>query len=122
MLNFGVTEKKAEQLAGRMEACGLREADIEETFVRSQGPGGQNLNKTSTCVCLKHALTGLEVKMQKTRSQPMNRFYARRRLCELIEARVMGEESPEAKRQAKIRKQKGRRKRRGRSGGEQLPQ
>ena len=68
-----------------MAACGMREGDLEEHFVTSGGPGGQKVNKTSTCVVLRHVPTGLEVKMQKARSQSLNRFYARRRLCELIE-------------------------------------
>ena len=117
-MNFGVTAKKAEELARRMAACGLLEGDLEEKFVRSGGAGGQHVNKTSTAVQLTHVPTGLEVKMQKARSQALNRFYARRRLCELLEARALGDQSPEAQRQEKIRKQKARRKRRGRSGEE----
>lgn len=112
-MNFGVTTKKAEELERRMSACGLREADLNERFIRSGGSGGQHVNKTSTCVQLTHKPTGLEVKMQKARSQALNRFYARRRLCELLEAQALGAESPEAKKRDKIRKQKARRKRRG---------
>ena len=114
MLRFGVTEQKANELLERMEKCGLREADIEESFVRSGGPGGQHVNKTSTCVYLKHEPSGLEVKMQKSRSQGLNRFYARRRLCELVEAETLGKESPQAIAQMKRHKQKQRRRRRGR--------
>ncbi|MCC6696017.1 MAG: peptide chain release factor-like protein [Candidatus Hydrogenedentes bacterium] len=115
MSRFGVTPEKALELENRMTACGLREADLEESFIRSGGAGGQHVNKTSTCVYLRHAPTGTEVKMQKARSQALNRFYARRRMCELLEARTLGEDSPEAKRAAKIRKQKARRRRRGHS-------
>ena len=114
MLRFGVTEKKANELLQRMEECGLREADIEESFVRSSGPGGQHVNKTATCVYLKHLPSGLEVKMQKSRSQRLNRFYARRRLCELIEAETLGQDSPQAIARMKRHKQKQRRRRRGR--------
>ena len=95
-----------------MQKCELLESDLEETFVRSGGAGGQHVNKTSTCVHLKHLPTGLAVKVQKSRSQGLNRFYARRQLCELLENEQMGKDSPEAKRIAKIRKQKDRRKRR----------
>lgn len=112
MPNFGVSPEKERELLDRMAACSLREADIDERFVRGGGPGGQKVNKTATCVQLTHRPTGLEVKMQKARSQALNRFYARRRLCELIEAQRLGEDSPEAKARDRIRKQKARRARR----------
>ena len=114
-LDIPVTEQKLQALLDRMEECGLHEEDITETFVRSQGPGGQKVNKTSTCVCLRHKPTGLEVKMQKDRSQAMNRFFARRQMCELLEAKRLGQASGESIRRQKIRKQKQRRKRRSRS-------
>jgi len=112
MPRYGVTPKKEAELLSRMVACHLREEDIEESFVRSGGPGGQKVNRSATCVYLKHRPTGLEVKMQRSRSQGLNRFYARRRLCELIEERLLGRQSPEELRREKIRKQKQRRKRR----------
>ena len=112
MINFGVTEQKKIEMEQRMQECGLLEKDIEEKFVRSGGAGGQKVNKTSTCVHLKHIPTGLAVKVQKSRSQGLNRFYARRQLCELLENKLMGKDSPEARRIEKIRKQKDRRKRR----------
>lgn len=125
-MNFGVTDKKQAELEARMAALGLREVDFEEKFVRSSGPGGQNVNKTSTCVVLRHVPSGLEVKMQKERSQLLNRYRARKRLCELMEevrsrsAGPSGSEpggrSPAALKAAKIRKQKQRRRRRSRSG------
>ena len=99
----------------RMEGCGVREADLEERFVRGRGPGGQKVNKTASCVYLKHGPSGQAVKMQKSRSLALNRFYARRRLCELIEAETLGKKSPEAIQQEKIRKQKQRRRRRSNS-------
>lgn len=116
MSRYGVTPEKEQELLRRMEACGLREEDIDESFVRSGGPGGQKVNRTATCVQLKHRPTGLDVKMQKARSQGLNRFYARRRLCELLEGQVLGASSLEALRQEKIRRQKARRRRRARSG------
>jgi len=112
MLNFGISEQKALALEQRMEACGLQEADLTESFVRSSGPGGQHVNKTATCVMLLHKPTGLQVKCQESRSQLLNRYYARKAMCEQREAKALGKASPEAQRRAKIRKQKNRRKRR----------
>lgn len=116
MLSFGVTERKAHELLERMRACGLTENDLHETFVRASGPGGQKVNKTATCVMLTHRPTGLTVKMQKARTQALNRFYARRRMCELLEDKQRGQDSPRARHAARIRKQKDRRRRRHRSG------
>ncbi len=115
-MNFGVTDKKQAELEAHMAALGLREEDLEEKYVRSSGPGGQKVNKTSSCVVLKHGPSGLEVKMQKERSQPLNRYHARKRLCELMEERTLGARSPAALKAEKIRKQKQRRRRRSRSG------
>ena len=122
-MNFGVTDKKQAELEARMAALGLREEDFEEKFVRSSGPGGQKVNKTSSCVVLRHVPSGLEVKMQRERSQPLNRYRARKRLCERMEevrsacgGSEPGNRSPAARKAAKIRKQKQRRRRRSRSG------
>lgn len=109
---FGVTEAKAEWLRERMLRLGLREEDLAESFVRSGGPGGQNVNKVSTCVVLRHQPSGLEVKVQRERSQALNRFLARRLLAEKLEARRLGRLGEERKRIEKIRRQKRRRSRR----------
>ena len=93
-MKFGVTSRKEMELRARMQACELREEDLEERFIRSSGPGGQHVNRSATGVYLKHVPTGLEVKMQRARSQGLNRFYARRRMCELIENRTLGAGSP----------------------------
>jgi protein subunit release factor B len=82
---FAVSEEKNRWLQERMEALGIHEKDIEEKFVRSSGRGGQKVNKTSTCVYLKHIPTGFEIKCMKERSQSLNRFLARRELVRRVE-------------------------------------
>lgn len=116
---FGVTPEKETQLMERMAACGLCEPDLEEQFIRSGGPGGQKVNRSSTCVRLRHKPSGLEVKMQQARTQGLNRYYARRRLCELMEAAALGEGSSAARERTRAARQKDRRRRRARrkSGG-----
>ncbi|NLV40095.1 MAG: peptide chain release factor-like protein [Candidatus Hydrogenedentes bacterium] len=112
MPSFGVRPEKEAELRERMARCGLREEDLRESFIRGGGPGGQKINRTASCVQLRHLPTGLEVRMQEARSQALNRFYARRRLCELLENQSLGADSPEAKKAARLRKQKDRRRRR----------
>ncbi len=112
MSTFPVSLEKQEQLLRRMHALGVTEADLQETFVRSSGHGGQNVNKTSTCVLLSHRPTGLQVKCQNTRQQGLNRFIARRLLLDKLEARQRGYVAAERARIEKIRRQKRRRSRR----------
>ena len=109
---FGVSETKSTQLRQRMERLGIREADLQEEFVRSGGPGGQNVNKVSTCVWLRHLPSGIEVKVQKERSQVLNRFLARRLICDKIEQEIYGRQSEERQRIEKIRRQKRKRSKR----------
>jgi protein subunit release factor B len=103
---FKVTKQKEDSLRMKMELLGIHEKDIVEKFVRSSGKGGQKVNKTATCVYLKHLPTGIEVKCQRERSQSINRFLARRRLVNKIQAKILGEKSEEQKRIEKLRRQK----------------
>ena len=96
----------------RMEVLDIREADLVERFVKGSGKGGQKINKTSSCVYILHEPTGIEVKCQRARSQALNRFLARRELCDRIEAKVKGEKSAREQAREKIRRQKRRRSRR----------
>ena len=107
-----MTPQKEDELRARMEKLGIRETDIVEKFILGAGKGGQKVNKTASCVYLKHLPTGIDVKCNRDRSQAMNRFFARRELCERIEAKLLGERSRRQQAQEKIRRQKRRRSRR----------
>ncbi len=111
MIHFPVSQEKNKWLSERMEALGLREKDIEERFIRSSGSGGQKINKTSSCVHLRHIPTGIEVKCMRERSQALNRFLARRELVEKI-SKVEGRVTSDNIEMAKIRRQKAKRKKR----------
>ena len=111
MVRFGVSEEKAEDLRKRMEALNIHERDIEEKFIRSSGRGGQKVNKTSTCVYLKHLPTGIEVKWMTERSQALNRFFARRELVTRME-RLSGQVTDEDLEIKKLRRKKSKRKKR----------
>ncbi|MBU4343509.1 MAG: peptide chain release factor-like protein [Candidatus Omnitrophica bacterium] len=95
-----------------MALLGIKEVDLEEKFIRSSGKGGQKVNKSSTCVYLKHKPTGIEVKCQKERSQCLNRFLARRILVNKIESLVLGKKAEEQRKIEKIRRQKRKRSKR----------
>lgn len=82
----------------------FREEDLEERFVRSQGPGGQHVNKTSTCVVLRHLPTGVEVRCQSERSQSQNRARARLLLAEKLEARRQAQLAAERHAREKLRR------------------
>jgi protein subunit release factor B len=112
MSSFAVSADKEAQLAQRMAKLGVNESEIEESFVRSGGHGGQNVNKSATCVMLHHRPTGLQVKCQTTRQQGLNRFIARRLLLDKIERLKVGFLEKERTEVEKIRRQKRKRSRR----------
>lgn len=107
-----ISPQKNELLKKRFQALGIQESDLEETFVRSSGAGGQHVNKTSSCVQLLHRPTGLVIKCQDDRSQAINRYLARRRLADRYEADILKRKTDEQRRIEKIRRQKRRRSRR----------
>lgn len=107
-----VSAEKEKALAFRMQELGVSENDFEESFVRSSGPGGQKVNKTSSCVHLLHIPTGLAVKCQRERSQTLNRHLARRLLLDKIERMQKGFIAEEQEKIEKLRRQKRKRSRR----------
>ncbi len=107
-----VSAEKTKALAARMQELGVSENDFEESFVRSSGPGGQKVNKSSSCVHLVHLPTGLAVKCQRERSQTLNRHLARRLLLDKIEHQQKGFIEQEKEIIEKIRRQKRKRSRR----------
>ncbi|MCA9402024.1 MAG: peptide chain release factor-like protein [Candidatus Omnitrophica bacterium] len=109
---FGVREEKEQALFAKMSGYNIREQDLTERFIRAAGKGGQKVNKTSSCVYLKHQPTGLEVKVQRERQQNLNRFLARRLLVQKYEKEILKIKTDDDTRLEKIRKQKKRRKRR----------
>ncbi len=112
MTIYPVSSRKIKELQEKIKQLALKESDFEESFIRSGGSGGQNVNKVSTCVVMRHRPTGLEVKCQRERSQALNRYLARRLLIDKIERLYLGRESEKRKEIAKIRRQKRKRSKR----------
>ncbi|MCX6356719.1 MAG: peptide chain release factor-like protein [Candidatus Aureabacteria bacterium] len=112
---FSVSSQKARELAERLRRLGVADRDLDESFVRSSGHGGQHINKSSTCVFLRHRPSGIAVKCQTSRSRALNRFLARRRLADKLEALRLGKLSREQQLREKIRRQKRRRSRKARA-------
>ncbi len=111
-MSDSVSSEKLKVLQEQLERLEIKESDLEESFIRGSGPGGQKINKTASCVRLRHLPTGIEIRCQKTRSQSMNRFYARRELCERLAALVRQEKTKKQQAAEKIKRQKRRRSRR----------
>jgi len=109
---FPVGQEKLLALRRRLLALGIREQDMRETFVTSQGKGGQNVNKVATCVLLMHVPSGTQVKCQQERSQGLNRYLARKLLADKLEEAKLGAESRRVQEAERIRRQKRRRSRR----------
>lgn len=103
---MGVSKQKQDELADRMARLHIREEDLIEKFILGSGPGGQKVNKTASTVYLKHLPSGIEIKCSQDRSQDMNRFLARRTLCERIEKEQLGIKTPKEKEIERIKKQK----------------
>ena len=111
-MRFSVRIGKERNLKAKMDSLGIKETDLEEKFIRSSKSGGQKVNKTSSCVYIKHRPTGIEVKCQQERSQALNRFLARRILVNKIESLILGRKAEKQRKIEKIRRQKRKRSRR----------
>ncbi len=109
---MSISTGKKNKLLTKMKSLKVYEKDIVEKFIRSSGKGGQKVNKSSTCVYLKHLPTGIEVKCQEEREQALNRFLARRLLVEKIEEIIKGRESARRQKIEKLRRQKRKRSKR----------
>ncbi|MBI5700698.1 peptide chain release factor-like protein [Candidatus Saganbacteria bacterium] len=105
-------QTKEKQLELRLKSLGIGKNDVAQKFIRSSGKGGQNVNKVSTAVYLKHIPSGIEVKMSQERSQALNRFLAWRLLADKIEEKILGLKSKHRQEVEKIRRQKRKRSRR----------
>lgn len=101
-----IPSEKLSALQARLAGLGINEGDLLEKFVRGSGSGGQKINKTSSCVFLKHLPSGICIKCQTDRSREMNRFLARRELCDQVEAIRDGQASAKTQALEKSRRQK----------------
>ncbi len=106
---MNVKPEKIKELNNKMKNLGIYEDDIVEKFILGSGRGGQKIQKTHSCVYIKHIPTGIEVKCQKERSRSLNRYYARKELVKKIEFKLFKEKSEKQKKIYKIKKQKKRR-------------
>jgi len=111
-MRFNVSGRKEDALKAKMASLGIKEADLDEKFIRASKAGGQKVNKTCSCVYIRHRPTGIAVKCQQERSQALNRFLARRILANKIESLLLGRKAEQQKKIEKIRRQKRKRSRR----------
>lgn len=109
---MSISKEKILALQIKLEKLGIKEDELVEKFVLGSGSGGQKINKTSSCVYLKHTPTGIEIKCQESRSREMNRYLARRELALRFEETLLKERSERQKAIEKIRRQKRKRSRR----------
>lgn len=109
---MSISKEKEKALIMLMEKLGVKEEDLIEKFIIGSGKGGQKINKTASCVYLKHIPSKIEVKCQINRSQALNRYMARQEICKQIAEKIHGEKTKRAKKLDKIRRQKQRRSRR----------
>ena len=112
MSKFGVSEDKEKALFKLMKELGILEENLTEKFILGSGSGGQKVNKTASCVYIRDSKSKLEVKCQKTRSQKLNRYYARKLLCEKLDTIIKGKKSKKKQEFEKIKRQKRKRSRR----------
>ncbi len=99
-----VRPNKLAELTERMQVLGVRDCDLEEKFTRGGGKGGQKVNKTNNCVCLIHLPSGIVVKCHREREREINRFLARRALCDELEHRLYGTPSAQQMERERARK------------------
>ncbi|NGX49517.1 MAG: Peptide chain release factor 1 [Candidatus Anoxychlamydiales bacterium] len=108
---MSIKKEKIDALKNKMKLLNINEKDLVEKFILGSGRGGQKIQKTHSCVYLKHLPTGIEIKCQKDRSRALNRYYARKELVSKIEEKLFKEKSEKQKKIFKIKKQKKRRSR-----------
>ncbi len=106
-----ITTEKWHKLLLVMTKLQIDDADLIEKFIIGSGKGGQNLHKTASTVYLKHLPSAIEIKCQESRSREDNRYFARARLCEKLEALLTDEKTKAQQAIEKIKRQKKRRSR-----------